>query len=71
MKARTTITLPDDLLVEIDSVVGPRGRSAFLAAAAVNELKRERLKAALDTGRRAMAGGPNWRSAEAIPTDRG
>jgi hypothetical protein len=66
MTMRTTITLPDTLMSDIDALVGPRGRSGFLARAARNELKREQLRKALDTARGAMAGTPGWRSSEEI-----
>jgi hypothetical protein len=42
--ARTHVILPDDLLDEIDKVVGERKRSEFLAVAAEKELKRRRLR---------------------------
>jgi hypothetical protein len=44
---RTHIVIPEKLVVEIDRLVGKRGRSQFLAAAAEKELKRRRLQAAL------------------------
>ena len=66
MTTRTTITLPDALVSDIDRLVGPRGRSGFLARAARNELKRERLRSALDTARGAMVGKSGRRSAEEI-----
>lgn len=44
---RAHILLPDDLIEEIDSVVGPRGRSAFLVETANAELRRRRLLAFL------------------------
>jgi len=40
---RAHILLPDDLLVEIDALVGPRGRSSFLVETARNEVRRRRL----------------------------
>ena len=40
---RAHIVLPEDLIREIDTVVGPRGRSAFLVETARAELKRRRL----------------------------
>ena len=40
---RAHVVLPDDLLQEIDSLVGPRGRSAFLVDIARAELRRRRL----------------------------
>lgn len=63
---RTTISLPDDLVSDIDRLVGPRGRSGFLARAAQHELKRERLRTALDAARGAMVGTPGWRTADEI-----
>jgi hypothetical protein len=40
---RAHILLPDDLLREIDSLVGPRGRSAFLVETARSEVRRQKL----------------------------
>ncbi len=55
---RTTITLPDDVLEQIDAIVGSRGRSAFIAQAAADRVKRERLRRALDETRGALVGKP-------------
>lgn len=35
--------LPEDLVREIDALVGPRGRSAFIVETARNEVRRKRL----------------------------
>jgi hypothetical protein len=40
---RAHIILPQELIHEIDSLVGPRGRSAFLVETARAELRRRRL----------------------------
>jgi len=40
---RTHVLLPEDLVREIDALVGPRGRSAFLVETATNEVRRRRL----------------------------
>lgn len=40
---RTHVILPHALLEEIDQLVGPRGRSAFLVETARAELKRRKL----------------------------
>jgi hypothetical protein len=40
---RAHILLPDDLLQEIDALVGPRGRSSFLVETARNEVRRRKL----------------------------
>ena len=45
---RTHIVIPQDLASEIDTLVGKRGRSGFLARAARNELKRLRMLKALE-----------------------
>jgi hypothetical protein len=44
---RAHIVLPEDLIAEIDSAVGPRGRSAFLVETARAELRRRNLLAFL------------------------
>ncbi|MEO5923430.1 MAG: hypothetical protein ABIR70_06355 [Bryobacteraceae bacterium] len=44
---RTHVVLPDELLKNIDELVGKRGRSAFLAEIAAKEVKRRRLLALL------------------------
>jgi hypothetical protein len=43
MPKRAHIFLPEDLLKEIDALVGPRGRSAFLVQTARKEVRRHRL----------------------------
>lgn len=40
---RAHILIPANMLREIDSIVGPRGRSAFLLEAAREELRRRKL----------------------------
>lgn len=42
-RKRTHLVLPDDLLAEVDAVVGPRGRSAFLAEVVRDAVSRRRL----------------------------
>jgi hypothetical protein len=46
---RAHIVLPGELVDEIDLLVGPRGRSAFLVETARAELRRRRLLAFLRT----------------------
>lgn len=45
---RTHIILPAEVLREIDALVGERGRSAFLAEVAQQEVRRRKLLAVLD-----------------------
>ena len=44
---RTHVILPAEVLREIDALVGRRGRSAFLAEIAVQEVRRRKLLALL------------------------
>lgn len=44
---RAHVVIPEDLLTEIDSLVGQRGRSAFLVEALRPEVQRRKLLAAL------------------------
>lgn len=55
---RAHILLPEDLITEIDALVGPRGRSAFLVEVAREAVKRRKLLALLE------AEEPAWK-----PTD--
>jgi metal-responsive CopG/Arc/MetJ family transcriptional regulator len=47
---RTHVVLPDELVREIDELVGPRKRSEFLEKAAQELIKRERHKWLLTNG---------------------
>lgn len=55
MPRRAHILLPEDLLRDIDALVGPRGRSAFLVETARNEVRRHRLLQFLESKE------PGWR----------
>jgi metal-responsive CopG/Arc/MetJ family transcriptional regulator len=57
---RTNVTLPGDLLKEVDELAGPRGRSQFVAEAVAAKVKRERLRKALDAARGAWIGTPSY-----------
>lgn len=46
---RTHILFPEELLREIDALVGPRGRSAFLLETARREVHRQKLLQFLET----------------------
>jgi hypothetical protein len=59
MKAkRAHILLPQDLVREIDALVGPRGRSAFLVETAREALRRRKLLRFLESE------APAWKDAE-------
>jgi hypothetical protein len=50
------ITLPPDLVDELDLLVGPRGRSAYLERLVVDQLRRERVRTAWESVRGAWRG---------------
>ncbi|MEA2623357.1 MAG: hypothetical protein QOH61_2267 [Chloroflexota bacterium] len=58
--ARTNVTLPEELLRQVDELAGPRGRSAFVADAVAAKVKRERLRKALDDLRGVTIGTPSY-----------
>lgn len=60
--ARTNVTLPEELLREVDDLAGPRGRSQFVAEAVAAKVKRERLRKALDASRGVFVGTPSYMS---------
>jgi metal-responsive CopG/Arc/MetJ family transcriptional regulator len=45
--ARTNLTLPEDLLKEVDELAGPRGRSRYVAEAVAHRVRRDRLGRAI------------------------
>lgn len=55
---RAHILLPHDLVKEIDSIVGPRGRSAFLVETAREAVRRRRLLRFLESDI------PAWKDAD-------
>ena len=62
--ARTNVTLPEELLREVDELAGPRGRSQFVAEAVTAKVRRERLRKALDETRGASVGTPSYMTPE-------
>jgi len=63
MNVRTNLMLPRDLVVGIDAVAGPRGRSRYVANAVARQLRRDLLMAA--AGETAGA----WKDHPLFPTD--
>ncbi len=61
---RTNVTLPEELMREVDALAGPRGRSAFVAEAVAYKVKRERLRKALDETRGVLVGTPDYMTPE-------
>ena len=64
--ARTNVTLPADLLEEVDRYAGPRGRSRYVAEAVAQRVKRDALGAAIRETAGAMAGRPGQMRPEEV-----
>lgn len=58
---RTNVTLPSEVLSEIDQLTGPRGRSAYVAEAVLARLKRDRVRRVLDETYGAAVGHSRWK----------
>ena len=56
---RTNVTIPEELLAQVDALAGPRGRSQFVADAIAKSVKRARQHAALDALDGVFVGGAN------------
>ena len=54
--ARTNLTLPDDLLAQVDALAGPRGRSRYVAEAVAQRVKRDKLGQAIADARGVFVG---------------
>lgn len=55
--ARTNLTLPEELLAEVDALAGPRGRSRYVADAVAQRVKRDRLDKAIESTAGVLARG--------------
>jgi metal-responsive CopG/Arc/MetJ family transcriptional regulator len=54
--ARTNLTLPADLMREVDALAGPRGRSRYVAEAVAQRVRRDRLGEAIRATKGVMSG---------------
>ena len=64
--ARTNLTLPRDLLAEVDALAGPRGRSRYVAEAVAQRVKRDKLGKAIRETAGIMVGKPGWMSPDQV-----
>ncbi len=58
--ARTNLTLPVELLEQIDEVAGPRGRSAYIASVVARQVRRDLQHRVFEKAAGAMIGKPGW-----------
>ena len=69
VRVPANLSLPRDLVEELDEVAGPRNRSAFVEAAIRDRLRRERLRVAIETTAGAWSSTvehPEFASADAV-----
>jgi metal-responsive CopG/Arc/MetJ family transcriptional regulator len=64
--ARTNLTLPQDLLSEVDELAGPRGRSRYVAEAVAQRVKRDKLGKAIRETEGIMVGSPYQMSRDEV-----
>ena len=64
--ARTNLTLPEDLMAEVDALAGPRGRSRYVAEAVAQRVKRDKLGKAIRETAGIMVGSPGWMSPDEV-----
>ena len=64
--ARTNLTLPADLMAEVDALAGPRGRSRYVAEAVAQRVKRDKLGKAIRETAGIMVGKPGWMSPDEV-----
>ena len=65
---RTHVVLPDDLVEDVDNLVGKRNRSRFIAEVVAERLRRERLIRAIREGAGSldMSRHPEWETPEKV-----
>jgi metal-responsive CopG/Arc/MetJ family transcriptional regulator len=56
--SRTNLTLPEELMAEVDDLAGPRGRSRYVAEAVEQRVRRDKLGKAIRETAGAMVGKP-------------
>jgi hypothetical protein len=61
---RTNVTLPEEIIREVDELAGPRGRSAYVAEAVRGRLRRDRMRKLLDETYAGALGRSDWRDAD-------
>ena len=57
---RTTITLPEATLAQVDEVAGPRGRSAYIADVLARQVRRDHARKVFQETRGALKGSTAW-----------
>ena len=63
---RTNVTLPADLLAQVDKLAGERGRSRYVAEAVAQRVRRDELGRAIRETAGAMRGHEGWMSPDEV-----
>jgi predicted transcriptional regulator len=63
---RTNVTLPQELLRQVDELAGPRGRSHYIAVALASTVRRDRQQRAFTAAAGAMVGKPGQMSPDEV-----
>ena len=66
VRVPTNLTLPPDLIAEIDELAGPRGRSRFVEDALRRAIRRERVRVAIERTAGAWRDNPLFPTSEAV-----
>ena len=64
--SRTNLTLPEELMAEVDDLAGPRGRSRYVAEAVEQRVRRDKLGKAIRETAGAMVGKPGSMSPDEV-----
>ncbi len=67
-KVPVNLSLPEDLVEQLDEISGPRNRSAFVEDAVRRAIRRERLRISIEryAGSLEAADYPHWRTSEDV-----
>lgn len=60
MLVRTNVTLPEELLAEIDEVAGPRGRSRYIADVLARQVRRDQARRVFAAHAGVLHGSASW-----------
>ncbi|MEX0626618.1 MAG: hypothetical protein WD402_08735 [Chloroflexota bacterium] len=66
--ARTNLTLPKNLMAEVDQLAGPRGRSRYVAEAVAQRVKRDKLGRAIRETAGILVGTPYQMTRDEVTT---
>lgn len=66
MRIATNLSLPKDLVEELDAIAGKRNRSAYVEAVLEKQLRRERMRRAWEAARGSWKDHPDFPTSDAV-----